>query len=157
MKHHPTDVYEILREVSMSYGVDRLAVHMGTPKGTLYNKLNLNDSSQQHKPTLADFTQIMAVTKNTEPLQALCALFGGVFYELPDLSRFADDALLEIVNRLHVQGGEAHKVMSDALEDGVITVAEAKAFKEACQQWLAAILELRARFVSLTVNVTPSR
>lgn len=150
---HPSDVYEVLRQISMSYGVPKLASQMGVSTGTLYNKLNLNDSSQLHKPTLADFTQIVSITHSTAPLQALCMLFSGVFYRLPDVKDFPNEALLEIVNQVHIKSGDVHGVMQNALSDGVVTPDEVKSFDKECQQWLAAILELKARFAELSIQV----
>lgn len=145
------DVFEDLRIAAYAYGVPRLAALMGVPVGTLYNKLNLNESTH-HRPTLADFIQIVSHTTATAPMQSLCRLLGGAFYELPDMSHMGDDALLDIINRLHAEAGDVFRALGSALDDGHITVCEERAIDREVDHWLSAILELRARVRAMAQN-----
>ncbi len=145
------NVQESLRSVAYSHGIDRLANVMGLQQGTLYNKLNPNDSSAHHKIALSEFIQIMVTTGKFDPLERLCALMGGAFFPLPNFEDLSDSALLDIVNKVHIHGGQAHKAMHTALDDGMVTMEEAKVCDEAFLKWLSAILELRSRFNGMAV------
>ena len=51
------DVYAAMRTAALDFGIDELAAKMHTAIGTLYNKLNRNDSSAHHKPTVSDLLE----------------------------------------------------------------------------------------------------
>lgn len=137
-------VTEVLREAALSYGVKRLAGQMQASRTVLYNKLNPNPSTP-HKATLADFIRICQLSGATAPMQALAQELGGVFYRLPDMTQMGDDALLDVVNRVHAEGGDVFRGLSVALADGFIDHAELRCWLPEVQEWLAAILELSAR------------
>lgn len=139
------DVYEDLRQVARKFGVEKLAAMMGISPGTLYNKLNLNDTTTHHKTTLADYIQIITVTKQVSPHQALSAMLGGVFHLLPDMHDQSDEALLDIINRIHMEGGDVHRALANALATPGISKAQARVIDVEAMQWVAAILELRSR------------
>lgn len=137
------DVFEALRRTAHDYGVKQLAALMGMPIAVLYNKLNQN--GEHHKPTLADTVQIMHHTGKRDPLIALCRQFDGAFVPLPDLSHLNDNALLEIVNRIHAEGGHVFQALNDALEKDGISTDESRRIDAEVDDWVAAILELRTR------------
>lgn len=145
------DVFELIRQVAYGYGVEKLAAKMGIQRGTLYNKLNNDDGSAHHKLTLQDFIQIITITGQYEPLLGLCGLFDHVAYKLPDLTNLADDALLDIINSVHISGGQTHQAMADALEDGRITPDEYTQFSNQVFAWLSAILAWQARVKGMVV------
>ena len=150
------DVLEVVRTASYQYGVDTLAPKMGIQKGTLYNKLNNDDGSAHHKITLQDFIQIITITGDYKPLLSLCGLLDHAAYKFPDLSNLGDEALLDIVNTVHIEGGQSHKVLADALADGQVTQDECVAFERQVFMWLSAILALRSRVHGMVVvNVHP--
>ena len=109
------DVYAAMRSAALDFGIDELAAKMHTAIGTLYNKLNRNDSSAHHKPTVSDLIQIVFHTGNTAPIAALCRMFGGVFVRLPDLSATPDDDLLQLINQWGAENGDVYEVMARAL------------------------------------------
>ena len=146
------DVLEVIRSTSYQYGIDKLAPKMGIQKGTLYNKLNNDDGSAHHKITLQDFIQIITVTGDYTPLLSLCGLLDHAAYKFPDLSSLGDDALLDIVNTVHIEGGQSHKVLADALADGQVTQDECAAFEHQVLMWLSAILALRHRVNDMVVG-----
>ncbi|WP_054285749.1 phage regulatory CII family protein [Gulbenkiania mobilis] len=139
------DVYEELRRESRQFGVEKLAAMMGMSPGTLYNKLNLNDTTAHHKITLADYIQIITFTRQAGPHRALSTMLGGVFHLLPDMSDKSDEALLDIVNRVHIEGGDVHRELAAALATPSVTRDQAARIEREALQWVAAILELRAR------------
>ena len=150
------DVLEVIRTTAYEYGVDKLAAKLAVQKGTLYNKLNNDDGSAHHKITLQDFIQIINITGDYKPLLSLCGLLDHAAYKFPDLSNLGDEALLDIVNTVHIEGGQSHKVLADALADGQVTQDECVAFERQVFMWLSAILALRSRVHGMVVvNVYP--
>lgn len=146
------EVFEALRETARQFGVDKLAGLMNVRRGTLFNKLSLTDNTSHHKPTLADFIQILSHSRDLQPLRALNSLFGCVTYQLPDLSQASDEALLDLVNKVHAEGGDVHREMGEALEDGSVSHDEFKAVDREIHEWISAILELRSRFKGLVIH-----
>ncbi|EEG08210.1 phage regulatory CII family protein [Pseudogulbenkiania ferrooxidans] len=146
------DVFEELQQAAHAFGVPKLAGLMKVHKGTLYNKVSLKKPNALHKPTLSDFIQILDYSRNLRPLKALNSLFNCVTYQLPDMSNVSDEALLDLVNQVHVEAGEAHRSMGDALDDGVVTLDEFKTVERDLHDWIAAILELRSRFKGLVIH-----
>ena len=122
----------------------------GAERGHAVQQIVLNPDCR-HYTGLDEFIHILRHSQNLQPLQVLCRLFGGVFYRLPTLDCVSDSALLDIVNRVHAEGGDVHRAMSDALEDGVVTSDEFRNVDHELMDWIAAIIELRGRFRSLVV------
>ncbi len=139
------DVYEELRKEARQFGVEKLAAMMGVSPGTLYNKLNLNDTTAHHKITLADYIQIITFTRQAGPHQALSAMLGGVFHLLPNMRDQSDEALLDIINRIHIEGGDVHRELAHAISMPKFTREQAALIDRESLEWVAAILELRAR------------
>lgn len=146
------DVYEELRREARQFGVEKLAAMMGISPGTLYNKLNLNDTTAHHKITLADYIQIITFTRQAGPHRALSTMLGGVFHLLPDMRDKSDEALLDIVNRVHIEGGDVHRALATALAMPTVTREQAALIDRESLQWVAAILELRARVNGMVVD-----
>lgn len=151
------DVYAELRDAVMAFGIDRLAALMHTAMGTLYNKLNRNDSSAHHKPTVSDLIQIVFHTGNTAPIAALCRMFGGAFVRLPDLSATPDDDLLQLINQWGAENGDVYEVMARALADLKVTQTEFNELQQQTHEAIAALLEVKARFGSLVVKTPRKR
>lgn len=137
------DVFGALRAAVLSTDVPALARKMGVSTGVLYGKINPDD--EHHKPTLANFIQVIDHTGNTKPLTALCRLFNGAFVPLPDLSHLNDNALLEIVCRINAEGGHVFHTLNESLEKDGISPDESRRIDAEVDHWIAAILELRAR------------
>ena len=139
------DVYAAMRTAALDFGIDELAAKMHTAIGTLYNKLNLNDTTAHHKITLADYIQIITFTRQAGPHQALSAMLGGVFHLLPNMRDQSDEALLDIINRIHIEGGDVHRELAHAISMPKFTREQAALIDRESLEWVAAILELRAR------------
>lgn len=152
-QNHHDDVFAALRQAANEVSIKRLALLMGVSEGTLYNKLNPNDSSAHHKPTVNDLIQIVSHSDNKAPIEALAALFGGVFFRLPDLSKTPDEELLTLVNQVGARVGGVHDAMAEALADLVVDPHEFKDFQVEVHLTIAAFLQLKARFKTLVVQV----
>lgn len=139
------EVHGELQKAAMKFGIEKLAERMGANKGTLTNKLNPNPISY-HKPSLQDFVQVLELTGDLSPLRTLCRGLNGAFFALPDLSRLSDDELLDIVNRVQAEGGDVFRSMARGLADRRVCADDFADFDREWHEWLAAILELRARF-----------
>lgn len=151
------DVFELIRQSAYHYGVPKLATKMGLAPGTLYNKLNNDEGCSHHKLTLQDFIAILGITGDTAALQGLAGLFDHAVFPLPQMEQMGDDALLDMVNQVYVQGGRAHTVMAEALADGQVSEEEYSAYDLECRQWVAAIVALRRRFKNMVVIVNERR
>ena len=77
-------------------------------------------------------------------------MFEHSAYELPKVSA-SDDALLDMVNNVHIRGGMAHGSMAEALADGRVSEAEFAQFAHDCRHWLAGIIGMKHRFKTLVV------
>lgn len=150
------DVYEELRHQAREFGIEKLAALMGVSLGTLYNKLNLSEATTHHKITLADYIQIVTFTKQPTPHYALSGMLGMAAFLLPDMRDQSDEALLDIVNRVHIEGGDVHRALATALAAPAITAEQAQRVRNESLQWIAAILELDARVQGM-VSDEPSQ
>lgn len=148
-----TDVFELTRQVAYSYGVVKLAAKMGINAGTLYNKLNTDDSCTHHKLSVQDLIHIIGITGDMTPLAAFAALFDHALYRLPQHNNTADDALLDLVNQTQINAGTAHLAMAEALADGCISPQEFGRIALGCHDWLSAIVTLKCRFKSMVVVI----
>lgn len=146
------NVYEEVHRAAYGFGVERLAALMGMAPGTLYNKLNQSEATAHHKLTLADYVQILKFTGDPAPHHSLSAMVGQVSHQLPDMSDQSDEALLDIVNRVHIEGGDVHRELAAALAAPVVTADLARRIEREALQWVAAILELRARVNGMVVS-----
>lgn len=141
----PKDAHEAFRQVCYQFGVEKLAGMMGVPAGTLYNKCNINETSH-HKPTLADCILVSHLTGDKRVAHAFAHSVGGVFYQLPDLSRLSTDALLINLAHIQIRNGSFHHEIHDALSsDDLIDRKEFARIEREAHGYLAAILEGLAR------------
>jgi hypothetical protein len=138
------DVFDAFYRVTHDHGVERLARSMGMSPGVLWNKANPNESSH-HKPTLADVVQVSVLTGDVRILHALAQTLGYVCTPVPDLSRTSDAALLELVAKVAVEGGQFHAVLCAALNDGGISTAELTRLHAEAFDWIGAIVETLSR------------
>ncbi|MEN6082808.1 phage regulatory CII family protein [Chromobacterium piscinae] len=146
----PADVFGALHLSAKAFGITKLAGVMRVSAGVLTNKLA--PVTHHHKATLDDFIQVLRITQDLSPLDALCRLFDSARYQLPRLDNVSDSALLDLVNKVHAEGGDVHRCMNEALADGIVTQDEFNEVDCELMEWIAAIVELRNRFGSLVVK-----
>lgn len=138
---HPlVDVHEAFRVVVQDYEVPKMAAKIGMPVGTLYNKINLNETSS-HKPTLGEAVLVQAISGDTRIVEAMAHTLGGVFVRLPELERVSDAALLEMVAEIHIQSGFFHHEVKKALEDNKFTKEEHRDIHRQAMNFITAVLE----------------
>lgn len=130
---------------SKSHGVPAVAKKLGMPAGTLYNKLNYHNDELRHTLSVPDLVQILAITGDLRILAALNHTFGCVCFPVPDLSKVSDSALLELVNRIHIEGGQFHQAIDGVL--GGERSAEKAAFflRKEGLEYVGAIVETMVR------------
>jgi hypothetical protein len=136
----PADVLEAFRATVQDYEVAKMAAKIGVPVGTLYNKINLNETSS-HKPTLGESILVQVVSGDTRIVEAMAHTLGGVFVKLPSLEGVSDAALLEMVAEIHIQSGFFHHEVKKALADNKFTKEEHRDIHRQSLQFITAVLE----------------
>jgi hypothetical protein len=140
----PSDALKAFKDVVESFGVPDMAAKIGMPTGTLYNKVNQNESSH-HKPTLADAVLVQVVAGDTRIVEAMAHTLGGVFLKLPTLEAVSDAALLEMVADIHIQSGHFHWEIKEALRDGKFTRQEHADIHQKALIFITAVLQAVSR------------
>jgi hypothetical protein len=143
----PRGVQEAFYRVVHDFGVEKLARMMGLSPGVLYNKTSINESDTNHnKPTAADIIVVTHLTGDKRIAQAFAASVGGVYHDLPDLSRLSTDALMLHILKIETEGGDFHREIHTAIkDDDEIDGREYAAIEREAHEWIGAILEGLAR------------
>lgn len=139
----PLDVHEAFYRVVHDYpgGVKELAAKMGLTVKVLYNKADPENDSY-NKPTLADGVQATLATGDNRIVQAFANTVGGVYYDLPDLSKISTDALMLHILRIESEGGDFYRSINNSLEkDNQINPGEYAKIEREAHEWIGAILE----------------
>ena len=142
------DPFEATRQVALAFGVETLAPLMGRAPGTLYNKLNNNESSH-HQLTLGDFIQVNSFTQDYSPLRALNHALGHCCFRVPDCSSVSDAALMELLNKIGAEGGDFYRVLNIALEDKRFSGVDYAKVKLEAMEFIGAIAEALRRIEGL--------
>lgn len=131
-------------------GITGLARRLGKRQQTLINKLNPSDDT--HQPNIGEFVAIIDDTGNTEPLEVLCAMFGGRFVTR---SKARHENLLTAVLHADQEHGDIAKAIQAALaDDGRIDAQELLAITREVQEARAAYTELENTLRELANNPT---
>lgn len=139
------DAQEAFRELVMQFGVEEMATMLGMPTGTLYNKINPNESSH-HKATLADVITASIISDDRRVLHAFAHLMGEVCYRLPDMSDLATEDLMNHLLTINVAGGDFFSDIQQALQgDRRIDGTEYLGIQKDGEAFVAAILEALQR------------
>lgn len=153
----PVDIYEAAYRVAHDYvdagdstkrGVPALAAKTGVPVGTLYNKLNYNESTH-HKLTLADVVLISVITGDARILRAFACTLGQVCFPLPKLQHVCDAALLELIIKIGAEGGDFYREINRGLSGKAFTKAQYQKVLKEGHEFIAAIAEAMARLEGL--------
>lgn len=147
-----TDVLEAARTAAYAFtdpataeeGPAALAAKMGVPAGTLYNKLNPHESSH-HKLTVQDLVQIVGITGDLAILKALCRTFGCICFPVPNLANVSDEALLELVNKIGIEGGDFFKAINGALSRKNCAAKDIAVIHKEGMEYIGAIAEAMER------------
>lgn len=140
-----TDVHEAFRQLVMTYGVDEMAIKLGVPTGTLYNKINPNETSH-HKATLADVVTATVISDDRRVLHAFARLMMEVCYRLPDMSTIETEALMDHLMNVNIEGGDFFEAIQNSLKgDRRITAGELPVIEKQAHEFVASILEALQR------------
>lgn len=129
-------------------GIPKVAERIGMPAGVLYNKTSGAEGSH-HKLTVQDFKLIHLATGRIEHLQALARSMNCVAFPVPDFSRCSDQALLELLAKVHEECGQYHHLLRHCLQDGQIEAEELAQLEREVFEWVGAIVEAHARVKGL--------
>lgn len=129
-------------------GIPAVAAKMGMQPRVLYNKL-AGDEDSHHKLTVADFIRIWLVTQRIDHLQALSRTLNCVCFPVPDYAGLSDQALLDLLCKVHEEGGQYHAALKLALADGKIDAVERASLRREAFEWIGAIVEADARLEGL--------
>jgi hypothetical protein len=115
---------------------------------TLQSMANPNDDG--HGWPLRRFVEVVALSGDTRPIDALCAQFGGVFVKTAGIQGVADRDLYELATRLSGEFGDVINSLQLALDasgDGgrAVTPREFAAFDQQVYELQSADAELRER------------
>jgi hypothetical protein len=124
-------------------GVPALAKLLRMREGTLYNQVNPN--SEGHCVNVDTFRAMLLATKDYRALDELERDCGRAAFKLPDFSKVGDTALLEICARMTKEYGDIGGKLSEALQSGDISHAEAAGLKKEAIEMIAVITEFVAR------------
>lgn len=124
-------------------GVQEIARITRTSATVIYNQANIN--MPNYVPSIKMLRAVTTLTKDLRPLQVIAKENGAAVYKLPDLSKVGDAALLEIYTRINIEAGDLAKRLFQSLQDGTISIEEARKMDETAMQLVAVILEFMAR------------
>ncbi|MFZ6815078.1 phage regulatory CII family protein [Undibacterium sp. Rencai35W] len=150
-KYSDMNQHDALYKVARAYpgGLEALAARLEVSVNVLRNKLA--PGIESHYPSFEELSQIVELCRQAGvkdallPLHALLGRHGMAAFVVPEPDQISDDDLSQTVCRVMSQVGSVAEVVSDALMDGVITVAEADLIEREFQGALTALGEWRAR------------
>lgn len=102
------------------FGVDNLARLLVCSPGTIYNKINPNETSH-HIPTLADAVIWPRLMGDDRIPQAYCRTLDGVFVALHARQHASDMELLSIILKRDEEQGQFADALAKALADGRVS------------------------------------
>lgn len=100
-------------------GITAIAKKLGRGPNQFAQKLSPQDPT--HIPNIGEFIAVMEHTRDTLPLEILCAMFGGQF-----VTRTAErnDSLAVAALKVESEVGKLSQLIIDAIEDGEIDSGE---------------------------------
>lgn len=110
----------VVHDSVTDFGVDDLARLLVCSPGTIYNKINANETSH-HIPTLADAVIWPRLMGDYRIPQAYCRALDGAFVALHVQQHASDVELLNIILKRDEEQGQFAAALMDALNDGDIS------------------------------------
>jgi hypothetical protein len=150
-KYSDMNQHDALYKVARAYpgGLEALALHLQMSVNVLRNKLAPGIDS--HYPSFEELSMIVQACEEAGvkdallPLHALLGRHGMAAFRVPEPDQISNDDLSQTVCRVMSQVGSVAEAVSDALMDGVITMAEADLIEREFQGAITAMGEWRAR------------
>lgn len=127
-------------------GLKLLAARMKLAESTLQGMANPNDPT--HPWSLERFRQGMHYAGNTEPLEELCAEFGGVFMRMPQVEGAQFPDIYERLAQLAKEFGDVPREVMEDLKDGRLTPKEMDRIRHEVAEMQRAGAELLATLES---------
>lgn len=113
------EVHRAVHEAVLDAGPKELAYQMGTSHTSLLNRVNPNDDT--HRLNLEQFLQILAISKDMRPLEALADAFG---FELVAKEKPAAQELTGALLHMNAEVADVTRAVTDALDDGRVSQIE---------------------------------
>lgn len=132
-------------------GANSLAPRMDLAASTL--RCMANPTIESHDWPLKRVEQVMALTGDTRPLDALCEEFGGLFVPLADLPE-CEEEIGRMIAELGADFGAVCASLNTALADGRVTTKESREFEERVYQLNQAAQALKV-LVEKRANANP--
>lgn len=154
-RHDMLDVADAAYHTVHDYegGSTSLAPRLDLTPDVLNNKVNPRTAT--HHLYLDQAVRLMEVTGDHRILRAQCHRLG---YLDPiaciNYAGIADEALLEIVARVHAESGDVSRALIKALSDGSVSPGEALDVREQIRQAMSALAELADRVDGMAQNST---
>jgi len=120
-------------------GTVTLAQRMGMARSSLLNMANPNNIEPGWP--MKRFRQVVAITQDVRPVQAICEEAGGVFVPLPRTDVGEDELMLGVA-RAGKEFGDVCASMTKALRDHRITAGELEAFHQEVMENIGVLYEL---------------
>jgi hypothetical protein len=120
-------------------GSANLAMRMGIARSSLLNMANPN--TEEPGWPLKRVLQVVALTGDTRPVQAICEEAGGVFVPLPS-GVVDEDGLMLHLAKAGKEFGDVCASLTRSLEDGRIQPAELKDFHKQVMENIQVLHEL---------------
>lgn len=113
------EVLRAVHETVLDAGPKELAHRMGTSHTSLLNRVNPNDDT--HRLNLEQFLQILALSGDMRPLEALADEFG---FELVAKEKPAAQELTGALLHMNAEVADVTRAVTDALDDGRVSQIE---------------------------------
>jgi hypothetical protein len=123
-------------------GAEALAPRMGLASSTLQSMANPNLDS--HGWSVKRFKQVMHLSNDVRPLEAICTEFNGIFVRLTSGDGRPLDEIYRDLTRLGKEFGDIPRLVTAALKDGRIKQKEFERIKREVmelQQAAAAVVQ----------------
>lgn len=131
-------------------GASALSKKIGRNLATFNKKAD--PFADTHLMNINDLRLIIKETKNYSILEALSAEFNHGIFLLSEPDCGTEKGILSAVLKAAAEGGEACKVIDDALSDDIITTKEAMICSKEINDQINALAALRERLVSMVVD-----
>lgn len=128
-------------------GLSGLSERLGKSVKTLSNELNPGQT--RHKLGLGDAVELMRITRNYKPLQAVAAALNHTVVYLGDVSATSDTELLNTYAEWHREIGDVAREVAAALQDGLIEREEYLRVRKEGMEQIHVFFQFLARLEAL--------
>jgi len=134
-------VLDLLDASAKRYPIKALADEIGKAESTLRNELT---EQPGYKLGLRSAVLIMRRTGDLHPLDGIEEMFGRIAFTIPKSDKTDMIPILRLAGKTMQEFGEHTQALANALQDGVITRAEAEICLKELNDVIASCIELKA-------------